>query len=240
MHPTRAACPPRVRPPWTGLCGAGRRSWAGCSSGWWETVVVDVNPGFSFASSGLLLEQDTLAEPGQPRRTSLPLPLPVPAPRSAEEPVTRLRGAGERMVPESPGPSCVLWAGAACPWSACFLFAILPGDGTGRRGAGWSLGEGASLWLAGPCQPSGKGTVKSVSAQLILGESTPAQAESWRFPSRTGLAVPSPAPHLPVLAGGFPCCPPAPYPHNPLRPTSQRAPATAGTGHTDRTFTPEQ
>jgi len=62
-RPTRAARPPRVRPP-RGLHAAARRARAGCSSGWWETVVVDINPGFSFASSGLLPRQ-SLASPAE-------------------------------------------------------------------------------------------------------------------------------------------------------------------------------
>lgn len=130
--------------------------------------------------------------------------------------------------------------GRGCLSLACwFLVHHPPSYQTGRRGSGWSLGEGASFWPAGPCQPSGKGTARGVSAQFILGETTPAQAESRWFPSGTGLAVPLPAPHLPVLAGGFHAAHQPPTPHNPLCPTSQRAPAVVGTGHTDRIFTPK-
>lgn len=83
----------------------------------------------------LLLVHNTLPEPSQPHR--------APSCRSpAHAGPAGVGPRGVRMVLEPPGPRC-----AAC---------LPPGSHTGRRGAGWSLGDGAALVPAGLSCPTPK------------------------------------------------------------------------------------
>lgn len=192
-----------------------------CSPGWWENVVVDINPGFSFAWSGLPLERGAPTEPSQPHHASSPLFQPVLAPCSADE-------ARQCTEEDNVQIRTISWPGPACPWPAgCFFIALPVNRLEGEELAGPWEKEHPS----GPCQPSGKGTARGISAQLLLGGTTPAQVGSWQFLSQPGLAVPLPALHLPVLAGGFcathqPPAPATPYVPPAKEPPRWRAPAT--------------
>lgn len=127
---------------WAGLQGlrAGDSTLGTCSPFWWENVVIDINPSFSFAWRVLPLERGALTEPSQPRRTSPPLPQPVLAPCSADEP---RQCAEEDSVQIS---RTVSWPEPALSLAHWLLLHCPPSYQTGRRGAGWSLGEGASFW----------------------------------------------------------------------------------------------
>lgn len=124
----------------------------------------------------------------------------------------------------------------ACLSLACWLLLHRPPSyQTGRRGAGWSLGEGASLWSL-PAQ--WEGNCEGNLSPALTGRNNPSTSGKLAvsLSAWAGCALASPAP---TCAGrGFLCHPPAPCPRNTLRPTSQRAPAVAGTGHTDRILTP--
>lgn len=124
----------------------------------------------------------------------------------------------------------------ACLSLACWLLLHHPPSyQTGRRGAGWSLGEGASLWSL-PAQWEGNCEGNLSLALTARNNPSTSGKLAVSLSAWAGCALASPAP---ACAGrGFLCHPPAPRPLNTLRPTSQRAPAVAGTGHTDRILTP--
>jgi len=166
----------------------------------------------------------TPAEPGQPRRASRLLPAAAPAPRSAEEPIARLRGAGERMVPESPGPFC--GQGPPAPWAAGFLFITLPVTRLEEE----ELGEGASLWPAGPCQPSGKGTARESQPSSYWEKRPQRKRKAGSSPLRWGWLSPR-QPHARLCWPGVsvlptsPLHPTPPYVPPAKEPPPQRAPA---------------
>lgn len=142
---------------WAGLWGlrAGGSAPGTCSPGWWENVVVDINPGFSFAWSGLPLERGAPTEPSQPRRASPLLPQPVLAPCSADEP---------RQCTEEDNlqiSRIVSWPGPACPWPAGCFFITLP---VTRLEGEELAGPWEKEHPSDPCQPSGKGTARGISA----------------------------------------------------------------------------
>lgn len=183
----------------------GRHSRAGCSSSWWETIVIDINPGFSFALSGLLLGRDTPAQPSQPRRASLLLSLPVPAPCSAEEPIMQLGGTQERTVPESPS-QLTDWKKRS--W-------LVPG-GRSIPLAGWSL----------PAQWEGNCEGNLSPARTRRNDPRTSGKLTVPLSDRAGCALTSPA--LACAGRVFPCCPPAPYAPQPLMSHQPKSPRRGG------------
>lgn len=158
----------------------------------------------------------------QPAPPSIPAAPPAhagPAPREGED--------GARVT----RTLLCLVAGCCLSSARWFLIHHPPSCQTGRRGAICSPGEGASLWPAGPCQPSGKGTARGVSSQLLLGETTPAQAENWQFPLGLGwLCLHQPC-TFPCWLGASvlptsPLCPTTPYVPPAKEPPPRWAPAT--------------
>lgn len=208
-----------------GLHGAEQRSQAGCSSSWRETIVIDINPGFSFASSGLLLKRDPRAEPSQPHRASPLLP------PSHANPVLG-RGAHHRAARgRCPSHQDHLVARAACPRLAGSLFITLPVTRLEEEELTGPWGEGASLWPASPCQPRAKGTVRGVSDQLLLGKTTPAQWKAGSSPLRPCWLCPRQPrawlgwPGVSMLPTS-PLCPTTPYVPPAKEPPMWRAAAT--------------
>lgn len=134
----------------------------------------------------------------------------------------------ERTVPKSPGPSCSQGCLSSAHW---LLVHHPPSYQTGRRGADWSLGEGASLRPASPCQPRAKGPARGVSAQLLLGKTTPAQRKAGSSPLRPCWLCPrQPCAWLGWLGVSMlptsPLCPTTPYVPPAKEPPMWRAAAT--------------
>lgn len=160
-----------------------------------------------------------------PRQSQASPPRIPTAPPACAGPPAQQMSPGSARRGQCPNQQDHLMA-TACLSLACWLLLHCPPSfQTGRRGAGWSLGEGASLCSL-PAQWEGK--CEGNLSPALSGRNNPSTSGKLAvsLSACAGCALASPAP---ACAGrGFLCHPPAPCP-NSLRPTSQRAPVVAGT-----------